>query len=179
MRCSSPTKAGPRCRRQATKGEKLCASHLGLVGRKTKLDDTVTARIVTAIQAGNYQDAAARHAGIHPATFYDWMARGEAGEAQYAEFHDAVKKAAADAEVHAVAVVRQAMNDSWQAMTFLERRHPERWGRRQVLEHSGRGGGPIEHTVDPGDPEVRELGHALLAKLAAAEADEDDAGAES
>lgn len=46
---------------------------------------------------------------------------------------------------------------SWQAaMTYLERRNPGRWRRRDAVEHSGEGGGPLKTENDLG-PATREL----------------------
>lgn len=66
-------------------------------------------------------------------TVYTWLKRGDAGETPYAALSDALKRASARAEAAEVAKVRQAGNDPrfWAAsMTYLERRHPERWARR-------------------------------------------------
>ena len=120
------------------------------MGRPTKLNDEVSEFIVSAIRAGNYAEVAAKAAGIHPATYYDWMKRGKAGKEAdrlYAEFANAVKKAEGEAEAHAVALVRKAMPDNWQAaMTYLERRYPDRWRRRERHEITGPDGGPIVAT---------------------------------
>ena len=52
----------------------------------------------------------------------------------YRDFRDAVKDAQARAEVYAVTIIHQAMPENWAAaMTFLERTHPDRWGRKDVL----------------------------------------------
>ena len=101
------------------------------------------AAICTAIRAGNYAEVAARYAGISEATYYRWMQRGGedsgAGKStRYCEFREAIKKAEADAEVRAVSIIQDAMPDSWQAaMTYLERKYPQRWGRGDRVEHSG------------------------------------------
>jgi len=86
------------------------------------------------VEQGNYVETAAELAGVAKSTVYNWMKRGEAGEAPYAAFMHAVKRASARAEAKAVANVRRAGLDDrfWAAeMTYLERRHPEKWGRRQ------------------------------------------------
>lgn len=60
-----------------------------------------------------------------------------------------VEKAEAEAEVQAVARVQAASRNPnhWQAaMTFLERRHPDRWRRKDATEVSGPGGSPIQVT---------------------------------
>jgi hypothetical protein len=121
--------------------------------RPTKLTDDVQHKIVAAIRAGNCADAAAHSGGISEATYYNWLARGgaelahreEGGrprrrEQPYVEFRDAIARASATAEVHAVAILRKAMSDDWRAAAwYLERRHPERWRRRESheVEHHG------------------------------------------
>ena len=106
------------------------------MGRPTKLTPVVHERVVQAIRAGNYAEAAARAAGISPSTYYRWLERGaEEKRGIYRDFSDAVEQAEADAEVHAAAVIRKAMSDDWRAaLAYLERRHPERWRRREKLE---------------------------------------------
>lgn len=109
---------------------------------RTALSPAVTERIVEVVRAGNYVGVAAQAAGIHRATYYSWMRRGEeASEARgrgeplspddvpFADFFDQVIEAEALAEIDAVAAVREAKG-GWQAhMTYLERRFSERWRR--------------------------------------------------
>lgn len=85
------------------------------------------------VAEGNYIETAAEHAGLSKVTVYNWKKRGEDGEEPYAAFVNAMKRAEAHAEREAVKNVRRAGLDNrfWAAeMTFLERRHPERWARR-------------------------------------------------
>ncbi len=105
------------------------------IGRQTKLTPEVRERVVSAIRAGNYARVAAGYAGIGERTFYQWLQRGrEEGTGIYAQFLHAVKGAERESEVRAVAMVQKAMADNWQAaMTYLERKHPDRWGRRDRL----------------------------------------------
>jgi hypothetical protein len=51
------------------------------MGRPTKLTPERHRRIVEAIRAGCYAEVAARAAGIVPSTYYDWLQRGQNGEA--------------------------------------------------------------------------------------------------
>ncbi len=106
---------------------------------KTKLNPQTQDRIVQAIRSGNYANVAARYAGIDEKTYYNWLQRGEReGSGIYFQFLQSVKKAESDAEVQAVAEIRLAARENWQAgMTWLERRFPDRWGRRERVEHSG------------------------------------------
>src|SRR5437660_9018297 len=103
-----------------------------MAGRPTKLTPQVQAAILAAIEGGNYIQVAARCAGVTDATFYNWLAWGERqGSGPYFEFFVAVKLAEAKAEAAAIRHVQAAMPESWQAaMTFLERKFPDRWRRK-------------------------------------------------
>jgi transposase len=116
------------------------------VGRRTKLTPELADEIAQTIESGNYAETAASASGIHKATFYRWLERGEnASSGLYKDFHDAVRRAEALAEARAIRVVQDAMPKDWKAaMTYLERKFPERWGRRERHEHSGPGGTPIQ-----------------------------------
>ena len=105
-------------------------------GRKSKLNPEVQDRIVSAIRAGNFAHVAAGYAGISESTFYRWMQSGQQGKNdQLRAFWEEVKDAEYEAEVRAVAMVQKHMADNWQAaMTYLERKFPERWGRRDRIQ---------------------------------------------
>jgi hypothetical protein len=115
------------------------------MARPTKLTPEVKERIVKAVRAGNYPEVAAQSAGISKATYYRWMSVGEkAVSGIQREFYEAVRDAEADAEVEVVARILKAVPEEWRAgLALLERRHPERWGRRQAHEHTGPGGTPL------------------------------------
>lgn len=119
------------------------------VGRKPKLNAQTQEKICQAIRGGNYAVVAARYAGISTKTYYAWLERGEREpNSIYGEFLHAIKDAESTAEVQAVAEVRLAGRESWQAsMTWLERKFPDRWGRREKVEHSGPNDGPIQHEI--------------------------------
>ena len=131
------------------------------MGRKTRLTPEIQQQVVTAISSGNWQEIACEYAGIHPATYYRWLERGQAEierlegdddaepneeETPYREFCEAVRKAQAVSEVQAVGLIRKAAVDgSWQAAGwYLERSHPKRWAKVDKLEHTGREGAPIQ-----------------------------------
>jgi transposase len=121
-------------------------------GRITKLTKEVQQKIVDTVRAGNYLEVAAAYAGISENTLYEWIARGEGRDPHrsktelYSDFAAAVKVARAEAEATAVAIVRMAMTDNWQAaMTFLERSFPTRWSRR--TEVVGPEGGPLQVSI--------------------------------
>lgn len=141
-------------------------------GRPTKLNPQVQDAIVAAVRAGSYWEDAAVRAGVHPATVRRWRAEAEQDDApaHLREFRDAVARAQADARVRMVAaimkdavggqvvrrVTRQLADGTVEteesfsppngrvALEYLSRADPERWARRQALEVSGPGGGPID-----------------------------------
>lgn len=152
--CTATTKTGRPCRSHAMPGRTTCKSHSGDpdVGQPSKLTPQTAAIIVRALQSGCYRETAAQHAGIGISTFYRWLEVGEADyeaniDSPHRELWDAIKKAEADAEVAAVALIRRAAGETWQAAAWLlERKNPGRWGRRERHEHTGANGGPITVT---------------------------------
>lgn len=119
-------------------------------GRPTKLTPEVQHRIVQAIQAGNYMETAAAYAGINKSTLYLWLKRGarekerleknsrarmRKSEAPFVEFSNAIQKALAEAEMRDVMLIGKAAAEQWQAAAWrLERKFPQRWGRRVAIE---------------------------------------------
>jgi len=91
-----------------------------------------------AISNGNYAVTACQLCDIDKNSFYDWIKLGEEDIANnydslYSSLVYSLKRAEAAAEDALVEVVREAgtVKREWlPAMTFLERRHPDRWGRR-------------------------------------------------
>lgn len=71
-----------------------------------------------------------------------------AADITYWHFWQAVKKAEAEAEATAVLQIRKAASEgTWQAAAwYLERKHREKYGRRDSIDHSGR----IDHQVGIG-----------------------------
>ncbi len=106
------------------------------MGRPSKLTPERQARLVEAIASGHYYETACRLAGIHYANFRQWMIKGEAEESgKYREFYEAITHAEAEAEDHAIQQWQQAMPTDWRAaQMFLERRHPDRWGKQDRLD---------------------------------------------
>lgn len=119
-----------------------------MAGRPSKLTSEVKARLVQAIEAGNYYEAACGYAGITYTTFRNWMIKGEnAKSGKYREFFEAITRAETVAEVRMVAQWQQHMPEDYRAIRdFLERRFPERWGRKDKVQQeiSGPDGGPIQ-----------------------------------
>ena len=110
-------------------------------GRKSKLTTELIEKISTEIENGSYQKVAARKCGVGESTFYGWMEKAEGGvDGQFKELLESVKKASAVAESRAIQTI--LADDSWQSKAwYLERRFPERWGRKDRLN--------ANHTVEP------------------------------
>lgn len=126
------------------------------MARPIKLNEQIQNKIITAIRAGNYIETAAAYAGITKSTLYDWLKRGEREkqrvaknprnrirkeEAIFVGFSNAVEKALAEAEIRDVAIIGKAAEEYWQAAAWrLERKFPDRWGRKKLdidMKHSG------------------------------------------
>jgi len=106
-----------------------------LSGRKTKLNKEITIEVTKRIRAGNYIKVACEAVGISQTSYFDWLKKGEQGIEQYAEFLGAIKKAEAEAQVNFVAIIASQAPTQWQAAAWwLERRFPDKWGRKEKIE---------------------------------------------
>ena len=105
-------------------------------GRPTKLTPETQARIVDAIRDGMTYETACALSSITYSTFRNWIIAGEnTGDGIYYEFLQSVKKANAEAEAELVQRIKSAGQREWQANAWiLERRYPDRWGRRDRTE---------------------------------------------
>lgn len=82
--------------------------------------------ILEALAAGNHVETACRMAGISKSAFYAWVHADP-------DFENAVNEAIARSEAELLRRIRD--DASWQSKAWiLERRWPERWGRRDRLE---------------------------------------------
>ena len=151
------------------------------MARPSKLTSEVTKRLTEAIRAGNYYEAACGYAGIHYSTFRKWMQKGEtAKKGKYREFFEAITRAEYEAEVRMVAQWQKHMPENWQAIaTFLERRYPDRWGRRMDVrqdikqEVQGQVTQRYEYDITQrivSDPEAVQLAEQLLRRAAHSDA---------
>jgi hypothetical protein len=105
------------------------------IGAPSLLADPNTIHtLLAAVQDGNYVETACKLAGISKASYYNLKKRAESGDEPAMAFVDALEKAEALAEsqmVGCVSKAAQAGPQFWAAgMTLLERRHPERFGKR-------------------------------------------------
>lgn len=96
-------------------------------------------RLLSAMRGGSYRDVAAEFAGFDPRVVRRWLARGrKQPRSVYGAFRDAVVRAERAAEVSMAARVLACANagDAKAAQWYLERRRPERWGRRDRIDHA-------------------------------------------
>ena len=114
------------------------------MARPTKLTPDVQDLIVDGINAGLTFGLSCSRAGVHPATFYRWLEKGEtANVGRYSEFCDAVSRAKADSALRLVSQITLQAPTDWRAAAFmLERRFPDDYGRR--TEVTGKDGGPVK-----------------------------------
>lgn len=132
-------------------------------GRPTVLTPEVTDTILTLVRAGNYLEVAAAAAGVSRDSLFEWLKRGarerrsvtdgkrqkpRKSEQPFVDFSDALQKARGTSEAADLEVIRRAAVKNWQAAAWrLERKHPQRWGRRERHEITGKDGGPVKSEV--------------------------------
>ena len=93
--------------------------------------------ILRKMREGHYAKTAAETSGITEQTLYNWLKKGEDADQypEHAAFLEAYRRAEATAEERAIKAIQDAYPNDWRAaMTYLERRHPERWARRQHVD---------------------------------------------
>jgi transposase len=114
--------------------EQIAAHDELRIGAPSKLADPDTVQLLlAAIADGNYRETACKLAGINKTTFYRWLDAAENGDERAISFRNALEKAEAQAESEMVQAVRRAGTHPqyWAAAaTHLERKFPDRWGKR-------------------------------------------------
>ena len=101
--------------------------------RPTKLTRRCHARICKSLRLGNSRAVAAMTGGVTLKTLNRWLTRGddpEETDPRYARFMTAVTFAELTAEATITQHLMTAAEKNWRAAAwYLERRHPERWGK--------------------------------------------------
>jgi len=123
---------------------------------KPKLNKKIQDHICEVLKDGNYIITACEASGISKNAFFMWMNKGEkATEGIYKDFYDSVKKAQADSETFLLKTIKVKSLEQWQAAAWmLERKFPERWGRREYVK-------VIDDTPSPESSKVQSLKEAL------------------
>lgn len=157
------------------------------MGRPTKITEEIIKEIETYLKAGNYIETAANIIGIHKSTLYDWLKRGRRAldeeaktgkpipesEELFARFSDAVRKAQAWSEARDLMTIGEHAKGDWKAAAWrLERKFPERWGRKDRVEAELKHSGSVEqnHTGEVAqkistDPQALDLAMKLFEKV--------------
>ena len=129
--------------------KKAAKKELPKYSRRATLSEDLIDKICSFVRAGNFSKVAAALAGIDDSTFYKWLRQGKAviqegrapktrREQILVHFVHQLKEAEAYAEGVHVQRIMKAGATTWQASAwYLERKHSDRWGRKERIEHSG------------------------------------------
>ena len=114
------------------------------MARPTKLTPEVHEAIVDGINAGLTFRLSCARAGVTPATFYNWLKKGEVAQSgALMEFFNAVERAKADSALRLISQITLQAPADWRAAAFiLERRFPDDYGKR--TEVTGKDGSPVK-----------------------------------
>ena len=118
------------------------------MGRRLKLTPELIEQAAKLIAGGNYASTVFQMLGVGESTWYRWLEKGRdsKGRSIYREFWESIQKAEAAAELRAVSGIVAAGRRNWTAFAwYLERKYPDRWGRRDKIQQeiSGPGGEPF------------------------------------
>lgn len=122
-------------------------------GAPYKITAEIQTKLINALKGGNFIQIACDYAGIAYSTFYDWLHRGEKGQKEFVEFSNAVREALSQGEMKLVVtldkfatgrpaqfdsqgrLIQEAIYPDWKcALAMLERKFPQRWGKRDQLK---------------------------------------------
>ena len=110
--------------------------------RPTKLNAKRAQQICDYVAQGHTREVAAQACGIVSTTLYRWMKRGERQpDGPCGEFCRALKRADLEAELACLRQIKEAaQHGDWRAAAWmLERRYPEKWGRRRARRDESEG----------------------------------------
>ena len=136
---------------------------------KLKLTPELIEKLIPSIEAGNYIETVCQAHGISRNTYYLWLKKGESAKAKtiYRYFYDMVKDAEARAEQKLIEEWREKLKESpTNYKDFLERRYPERWGKKET--HVVEGGDqkkPIKLQVEGNIDELLEQYERIIKRI--------------
>ncbi len=107
--------------------------------KNTKLTEEKIQLASKLIGAGNTIQTIFGALGISKQTWYNWLNKGEKAKSGiYRELWEEVQKAESRAETRYVTIIAQAAEENWQAAAWmLERKYPERWGKKDRFAFEG------------------------------------------
>lgn len=168
--CGHETDAGEPCQNPAGEnGRCWISTHNGgdgeyPAGRPTKLDEDLIDEVTRHVAEGKSVVSSARMAGVHPATVYSWLEKGEDGDPDediYAAFHDRSVRARGhgeDAYVDDIMEIAKDEGDLATLMSMLKQRYPESWG---DVDRGEQAGGVVINLDEPDefdiDPETLKI----------------------
>lgn len=129
-----------------------------------KITQEIMGRIVAAMKCGAYPETAAAFAGVSKSQLQAWLTHGANNpESDEGKFHFVFSKVMAQVEKDLNETIRRAAMKDWKAAAWLlERKHPERYGKRQVIQI----GTGVDHSTELdlanlNDEELALLDHLL------------------
>jgi hypothetical protein len=151
------------------------------MARPTKLTADVQQDLVYALTEGASIEHACDYAGINPDTYYDWMKRGTAGEAGFAEFSESVTRARGRGVVHDLRTISDAVQaGNWKAAAWrLQHRYPQEYGAKLKIQGDADNPLTVLHTMPQEQLEAKikdllaQCGYAALPETAPTETTEE------
>lgn len=118
---------------------------------KTKLTKEIIDDVAKKLKVGSYAKVVIASIGIHEATYYRWLERGNKAlklkmlgkkipetEKIFCEFCESIRQSEAEGEVVLTTMIFSKANDDWKAaMELLARKYPDRWARKDSVNLSG------------------------------------------
>ena len=137
-------------------------------GNPGKSDPERMQKILDGIKAGLSYEGACGLARVSYNTFNRWRQWGEKGTSEkFRKFCEELSYAEAVAEAEQLKKIKKDPDTKY-ACWILERRHPDRWGKKEQVkqEISGPDGGPIAHVIGLTDDEIEHRAKQILSRRA-------------
>ena len=135
------------------------------------LDEEITERLLQAIKLGAFTEHACHYAGITSATFRKWRQNAMNDIEPYKSFWQQVNLAESEAIVRRIARIEKAGADgNWQADAWvLERKYPDKFGRREKVTLQADPNAPIEVELQWADGNVLDREKEVIIDVSAEE----------
>jgi hypothetical protein len=147
-------------------------------GTRTKLTPKMHEALVAAAKKGLGRRETALLVGLNPSVLWRWGKYASEGREPFASLIADMEEAEAALEAEMVGLVHDAARASpahWTAaMTFLERRYPDRYSKREAVTIEGNPDRPVITRAIIGDSEALEKANELLELLASRTTEDTD-----